>query len=108
MLLSASDSSLVHLGVSNTQGAFELKNISLAHYLLKITFVRYQPHSENIRPPTSGSVVNLGTLKMHVARTTLDEVVIAEKIPVVVKQDTIEFNANSFKINKNANVEDLL
>jgi hypothetical protein len=70
--------------------------------------VGYKTHSENIQPPTSGSVVNLGILKLHVSRTTLDEVVIAEKIPVVVKQDTIEFNANSFKTNKNANVEDLL
>jgi hypothetical protein len=108
MLLNASDSSLVNFGVSNAQGAFEIKNVSPIHYLLKITFMGYKTHSENIQPPTSGSVVNLGILKLHVSRTTLDEVVIAEKIPVVVKQDTIEFNANSFKTNKNANVEDLL
>lgn len=108
LLLSSKDSSLVNFGVSNARGFFELKNIASAEYLLKITFVGYKTYSAQVQPPTSGTVVDLGVLKMKIAKTRLDEVVIAESIPVVVKQDTIEFNATAFKTNKNANVEELL
>jgi hypothetical protein len=46
---------------------------------------------------------------MEPDRRELDEVVIqAERPPVVVKKDTIEFNASSFKTQQNAMVEDLL
>jgi hypothetical protein len=108
MLLNPKDSSLVNFGVTNLQGTFELKNIASTEYLLKITFVGYKTYSAMIVPPLSGTEVELGTLKMQVAQTKLDEVVVAERIPVVVKQDTIEFNARAFKTNKNANVEELL
>jgi outer membrane receptor protein involved in Fe transport len=108
MLLSVKDSTLVNFGVTNTQGAFELKNIAANEYLLKVTFVGYKTYSATITPPSTGAVVELGALKMQVAQTKLDEVVVAERIPVVMKQDTIEYNANAFKTNKNANVEELL
>jgi len=107
MLLSTTDSSLVNFSASNAQGFFEMKNIAPANYLLKITFLGYKTHSENIEPPTY-TVVDIGVVILTLAKTTLDEVVISEKIPVVVKQDTIEFNAGSFKTNSNANVEELL
>lgn len=108
MLLSPKDSSLTNFGVTNEQGLFELKNIAGADYLLKITFVGYKTFSSDIHPPANGTVVDIGQVKMDVAKTTLDEVVVADKIPVVVKKDTIEFNAGAFKTPKNANVEDLL
>src|SRR3990170_7094319 len=65
MLLSASDSSLVNFGASNAQGVFELKNLSPAHYMLKVTFVGYKTHSENIQPLALGGVIDLGVLKLH-------------------------------------------
>jgi hypothetical protein len=108
MLLSSKDSTLVNFGATNEQGNFELKNIASAVYLLKITFIGYKTYSLRIQPPDVGTTVALGAIKMEVARTALDEVVISDKIPVVVKQDTIEFSTSAFKTNKNATVEELL
>jgi hypothetical protein len=108
MLLSPKDSSLVNFGVTNAQGQFELRNIVRDEYWLKVTFVGFKTYSAAVTPPATGDVVEMGMLKMKVAQTKLDEVVVAERIPVVVKKDTIEFNANAFKTKKNANVEELL
>lgn len=108
MLLSAKDSSLVNFDVTNHLGIFEIKNIPAADYLLKVTFVGYKTYSKHIQPPSSGSVIDVGNLRMKVSQTKLEEVVISEKIPITVKKDTIEYNAIAFKTNKNANVEDLL
>jgi len=109
MLLSPKDSSLVNFGVSDAKGAFEIKNVNKGEYLLKITFVGYVPYSKRISTPATGSVLEVGRIKMQTLTKELESVVVmGEKAPVTVKRDTIEFNAGSFKTKANANVEDLL
>jgi hypothetical protein len=108
MLLNAADSSLVNFGVSDARGTFEIKNVNAGRYLLKISFVGYVPYSKPIETPASGAVLELGTLKLQVMTKELETVVVKGDIPVVVKRDTIEYNAASFKTKANANVEDML
>jgi hypothetical protein len=110
LLLNPKDSSLVNFGTTNTQGLFELKNVARAEYLFKVTYVGFRPLMKKITPPAEGeSIVNLGQLRMEVHSSELNEVVVtAERAPVVVKKDTIEFNATAFKTQENATVEDLL
>jgi hypothetical protein len=109
MLLHKADSSLANFTITNQQGYFELKNVDRIPYFLKVTFVGYKTYTMEVQPPASSlTSIDLGKLKMEVAKTTLDEVVIEDRIPVVVKQDTIEFDARSFRTVPNANVEDLL
>lgn len=45
---------------------------------------------------------------MRLDANALNEVVITSTAPITIKKDTMEFNANSFKTKKDANVEDLL
>lgn len=109
LLLSATDSSLVNFGVSDAQGIFELKSVAPAGYLFKITFVGYRTFTKKITPPVSGNIVELGKIRMEPANEELGEVTVeAERIPVRVMKDTIEFNAGSFKTRPNENVEGLL
>lgn len=110
LLLQQKDSSLVQFGVSNSEGAFEIKNIGRGDYLFKVTFVGYASYVQKIFVrPENGLVMDLGKIRMRPKSKQLNEVVVkGEKDPVVVKRDTVEFNASSFKTKANANVEDLL
>src|SRR5882762_10419758 len=110
LILQQKDSSLVQFGVSNASGLFEIKNISQGDYLFKITFVGYSSYVQKFSPrPANGFEINMGKIKMRSKSSQLNEVVVkGEKDPVTVKKDTIEFNASSFKVKTNANVEDLL
>lgn len=108
MLLNIADSSLVNFGVTDKKGTFELKNVQPASYWLKVTFVGYKTYTQRVDPPSTGTAVHAGQIKMKESRSKLDEVVVEEKIPVVMKKDTIEYNAAAFKTIKNATVEDLL
>ncbi len=104
MLLSPTDSSLVQFTSADDLGAFNMQNISPAQYILKITSIGYETYIQNLQMTYS---LNLGTIKMK--EQMLKEVVInGEKNPITIKQDTIEFNAGSFKTRPNAAVEDLL
>lgn len=108
MLLSVKDSSLVNFGRTNHTGAFELKNINSANYLFKITYVGHQSYLKLI-VPTDAILVDLGIIKMQPISKELAEVTVkAEKAPVSIKGDTVEFNAGSFKVKPNGVVEDLL
>lgn len=109
MLLNPSDSSLVNFSISNSEGFFEMKNLSRASYLLKVTYVGLADFTKLIEPKELEAIIELGDLRMLQQSKQLSEIVIkADRAPVTIKKDTIEFNAPSFKTTENANVEDLL
>ncbi|NJN42631.1 MAG: TonB-dependent receptor [Flammeovirgaceae bacterium] len=109
MLLSAKDSVLVNFGVTDLQGNFEIKNVNAGDYLLKVTFMGFATYTKKVNASGTSSVIEVGQLQMLPKTTELDEVIVqGERAPVTVKRDTIEFNAGSFKVKPNANVEDLL
>ncbi|HEY5822736.1 MAG TPA: outer membrane beta-barrel protein [Cyclobacteriaceae bacterium] len=110
MLLNPKDSSLINFGVTDVKGFFEMKNVTKDDYHVKVTFIGFASFTKNISPADfSSPIIELGKLKLKPATRELDEVVVkGEASPVNVKRDTIEFNASSFKVQTNANVEDLL
>ncbi|MEJ7643624.1 MAG: outer membrane beta-barrel protein [Chryseolinea sp.] len=108
MLLNPSDSTLVKFNVTNSEGLFEIKNLAPSKYWIKITFIGCKTHTSDILPPASGTLVDVGRIVMKESHTKLDELIVSATIPVIVKQDTIEYNASSFKTIRNANVEELL
>lgn len=106
MLLNANDSSLASFGISDVRGSFELKSVARGNYLFKVSFIGYRTYT---KPVLLNADSDLGTVKLKPQITQLEEVVVqAEKAPVSVRHDTIEFNASSFKTKSNATVEDLL
>jgi len=114
MLLHPQDSSLLFFTRSQTGGSFEFKNLNNGDYLLRATFFGYQTLQRLVQIPPAGEQggseeVSLGILQMEIKNTLLNEVQITgEANPVNIKNDTIEYNAGSFKVKENALVEDLL
>jgi hypothetical protein len=73
------------------------------------TYSGYEAFRKDFVLTASAPSVNFGTVKMTGTSKQLDEVIVmAERPPVVIKQDTIEFNASAFKTLPNALLEDLL
>ena len=108
MLLDGKDTSLVSFARSQSTGNFEFKNVVTANYFLKATYVGLQPLNQVVTP-SGGEMLDLGPIRMLPIPKDLKEVVIkGERDPVTIKQDTIEYNAGSFKVQPNAVVEDLL
>lgn len=103
------DSSLVTFALADNDGHFVLKNAGPGRQILKITSLGYHPYTRTINPPEKGSVLDLGNVQLESMASTLEAIEIrADRPPVTVKRDTIEFNAASFQTKPNAMVEDLL
>ena len=108
MLLTPKDSALVSYGRSNEKGSFEFKNIKRGNYLLKITYVGYLPYQKELKPADAPET-DAGQIKLKGISKELFEVVIkAARAPLIIKGDTVEYNASSFKVPPGSTVEDLL
>jgi len=99
--------SLVSYTLTDKNGVFTLHNLPSGITLkVLITFVGYMPYRKMITL-VKGANVDLGKIILNPKE--LKEVAITgERLPIVIKKDTIEFNAEAFKTRPNAVVEELL
>ncbi len=107
-LLNAKDSSLVTFTLTNKQGVFEIKGLETGSYNLLITLQGYQSIKKLISVTANNNQIDLGEVPVHKEYKTLSEVVVNTEPPVVIKEDTVQFNTSAFKTKPNATVEDLL
>ena len=105
----ARDSVFVAGGMSNSRGEFEVGRVPAGQYLLVISYLGYEPIIRPFSLSGAPRTVNLGEIGMAKSDLTLDEVLITARFnPVVIRQDTIEYNTAAFRIQDSDVVEDLL
>jgi len=104
------DSALATYKLSDDKGVFKINGLATdVKYRLVVTAWQYGTFRKEVELSTANPSLNLGTLYLSTKANDLNEVVIsAERPPVIVRKDTIEFNAESFKTLPSAVVEDLL
>ena len=103
------DSVLMGYTVSNEDGKFTLPKLSKGSYNLQITYISYGTIERLITVEGSNTSFDLGLITMSQEGKLLDQVTIStDYIPIKITKDTIEFNADAFKTQPNALVEDLL
>ena len=108
VLLNPSDSTMAFYGITNAEGHFEIKSIKSGNYVLQTAYMGYQSYYKNLKLPLSEGN-NLGAIIMKPILMNLSEVqVSAERIPILIKKDTVEYNAGAFKVKPDAVAEELL
>jgi len=108
LLLNTKDSTMVNFATTILNGGFELRNVPRSEYLLRVTYIGYATLFHKVAPP-EGNVLDVGDLKLLNERVLLREVSVSEeRIPMRIKNDTIEYDALAFKPIPNEMVEDLL
>ncbi|MBN2236153.1 MAG: outer membrane beta-barrel protein [Bacteroidales bacterium] len=109
VLLIPADSTMAFYGVSDETGLFEIKNIKTGNYILQTGSMGFQSYFKKITFPLPSGGNDLGTIVMKARINTLSEVEInADRIPILIKKDTMEYVANAFKTKTDGVAEDLL
>jgi hypothetical protein len=104
-ILNAKDSTYVTGGVTASDGKFNV-GVKQGNYIAHISFLGYvdQYFTVNTRNKTA-----LGNIYLKEDGITLREAVVtAQAIEVKVMGDTVEYNADSYKVQESAVVEDLV
>ena len=93
--------------VSNNVGFFLVKGIPQRKFVLMVTSVGYGTNLKALSIPEGEEVLKLENYKLYPEYSSLQEIVISTP-PIIVKEDTVEYKADSFRMKPNAMVEDLL
>lgn len=107
-LTSKKDSTVIDYTISGKKGDFEFQTRKKSEAVfLKVSFLGYQNYKLEL--PKIEVNQNVETIFLEELDTSLDEVVLkSEAPPIRIKNDTLEFDAASFKVGADANVEKLL
>lgn len=108
-LLSVKDSTLIAGATTNRNGYFTLSQIKPGNYIIAFTYIGYNTYYKNVSANSQSTKRNIGIIYMSPSDVMLKEAIVTgKKAEVIVKEDTVEFNADSYKTQPNAVVEDLM
>ena len=105
-VLSPKDNSFLSFTTTDEKGMFLLKDIPKDSIVIQLNLLGFAQYSKKL--VYKKKLIDLKTIVLKEDVSTLDEIVIAAVIPIQIKKDTVSFNANSFKVNYDDNIEGLL
>lgn len=106
-LLAAKDSAFVKGSTTDINGNFTLNGVNRGKYILAVSYIGYQTAHQDFSVESGNK--RLDPIVMKESSIMLKEATVtAVKTEITVKEDTIEYNADSYKTQPNAVVEDLL
>jgi hypothetical protein len=105
-LLRLKDSSVYKTTIADTSGRFFLREVNVGTYIVKCDFVGYKTFYKTVN-------VSDGMNRIKIEMEETDNLfgavgVIKQREAVSQKNDTVEFSASNYKVNPDANVEDLV
>lgn len=107
-MIRARDSMLVSFARTDVKGYFELHNLPADKYILLSTLSNYADYSDTLTL-SFDSKVDLGIVPLITKAHLLEDVVVRQTVSAIkLKGDTTEYKADSFKVQANASVEELL
>lgn len=106
----AADTTIITYRLSNPDGEFKVPGLPFnINCRVVITVSGYAAFRREFILKAGEETLDLGNIPLTTSAASLDEVIVfAERPPVIIKKDTVEFNAAAFKTLPNALVEDLL
>lgn len=92
---------------TDTKGQFRFEPVPTSNFSIIIRHLGYWPKAKYIPVNKVEKTIDVGSFVLAQDAKLLSEVVV-EAPAIVVKEDTIEYNASSFKVKEGAVVEDLI
>ena len=109
VLLNPQDSTMEYFAITTISGNFKMKGVKPGEYIFQSSYVGFESRYKNVDLREEKGVKQIGAVVLRPENKLLGEVTVnGERIPILIKKDTVEYNAGSFKVKPNANVEALL
>ena len=102
-----SDTTFVGGALSGERGVFTITDVKSGNYFLKATFLGYKDYKRNINK--TSSQMSLGTISLDPNSVQIKEAVVVANIPkMVIKDDTVVYNADAFRVPEGSVIEALV
>ncbi len=93
--------------ISNNTGFFLFKNVAASNFTIIASNIGFGTQEKKFSMDASMEDIRLNDIILNPSFTSLQEVIISTP-PIQVKEDTVEYKADSFRVKPNAMVEDML
>ncbi|MBQ9702554.1 MAG: carboxypeptidase regulatory-like domain-containing protein, partial [Bacteroidales bacterium] len=106
-VIPSKDTTITNFTLSDAKGEAKLDEVPYGSYVFHVEMMGYKPfvREKYFRERR----VDMGTIRLQVDEHYLEAAVVSDVgNPIVVKKDTVEFNASSFRVGANAMLKDLL
>lgn len=104
-VINSADSILISYASTDRLGDFELIQIPEGNHIFQVHLIGFKTYQKMIE--FKNEPVDIGSITLEDSNL-LDEVVVTAIVPISIKQDTVAYNTNAFKIRVDDTVEDLL
>ena len=102
------DTTFVTGVISDSQGKFSFNAVRAGNYLLKATYLGYKSLNRNLTK-VNGRALALGDIAMEADAVQLSEAVVTANVPkMIVKDDTLIYNADAFRVPEGSVIEALV
>ena len=106
-VIPSKDTTITNFTLTDGKGEAKLDEVPFGNYVFHVEMMGYKPFVKEryIRDKQ----VDMGTIRLQVDKQFLQAATITDVgNPIVIKKDTVEFNASSFRVGANAMLKDLL
>ena len=104
----AQDTTFVSGVFTDGEGRFSFQNVSTGNYLLKASYLGYQTYRRNLTKER-GRGLSLGDIRLEPDAVQLDEAIVTAQVPkMVIKDDTVVYNADAFSVPEGSVIEALV
>ncbi len=106
-VIPSKDTTITNFTLSDAKGEAKLDEVPYGSYVFHVEMMGYKPFIKE--KYFRERRVDMGTIRLQVDEHYLEAAVVSDVgNPIVVKKDTVEFNASSFRVGANAMLKDLL
>ena len=103
------DTTFVTGTYTDGSGAFAFSGVGQGNYLVKATYLGYKPLVKSVNLSGRNASRALGDLAMQADAVLLNEAVVTANIPkMVIKDDTVVYNADAFRVPEGSVIEALV
>ena len=104
----AQDTTFVGGVFTDGEGRFTFQNVSTGNYLLKASYLGYQTYKRNLTKER-GRGLSLGDIRLEPDAVQLEEAIVTAQVPkMVIKDDTVVYNADAFSVPEGSVIESLV
>ncbi|MBR4740635.1 MAG: carboxypeptidase regulatory-like domain-containing protein, partial [Bacteroidales bacterium] len=106
-VIPSKDTTITNFTLTDADGRAKLDEVPFGSYFFHVEMMGYKPFVKERY--FREKEVDMGTIRLQVDELFLQAAVVSDVgNPIVVKQDTVEFNASSFRVGANAMLKDLI
>ena len=106
-VIPSKDTTITNFTLTDAKGEAKLDEVPFGSYVFHVEMMGFKPFARERY--FRDKQVDMGTIRLQVDQQFLQAATITDVgNPIVIKKDTVEFNASSFRVGANAMLKDLL